>query len=286
MKLLILGGRGMAGHMLLQYFSAQGDTEVWATARTFGESGSGNSMLQLDVRDQQKLERLLQELRPDAVVNAAGLLNEEASRRRCEAIYVNSLLPHLLASMAEKHGFRLIHISTDCVFSGTKGDYAESDAADGITDYAKSKSLGEVTHAPHTTIRTSIIGPELKGDGIGLFHWFMNQKGKVEGYSRVFWNGVTTLELSKAVDWCLQRQVSGLVHLAAQEKISKYELLLLMQSTFGRTGVTVLKGDGKASDKSLRSTRGDFGYTVPPYPRMLEELKEWMDRYGHGLYAY
>ena len=291
MKLLIIGGGGMAGHMLRQYMELRTDWEIWTTVRGSAaekaSNGSGIRQLSLDARDGAALERILTDIAPDVVVNAAGLLNDNAAHRRMEAIVVNSLLPHSLAQLGDRLGFRLIHISTDCVFSGKRGDYAETDPSDGLTVYAMTKSLGEVAYAPHLTIRTSIIGPELKNDGIGLFHWFMRQRGEIEGYSRVFWNGVTTLELAKAVEWCaLHPAVSGLVHLAAPGKISKFELLKLLQTAFAIEDVTIRASDVFHSDKSLVSTRADFHYSVPPYPLMLRELKEWMDSRSPGTYSY
>jgi dTDP-4-dehydrorhamnose reductase len=284
-KLLIVGGGGMAGHVIRRYLMQQTDWEVWATFR--GGSRDAHSV-SLDVRDVSGMEKVLEEIRPDAVINAVGLLNEDARIRQAEAIYVNSLFPHMLTSYGNKLGFRLLHISTDCVFSGSRGSYIESDLADGISVYAKSKSLGEVAGGHHLTIRTSIIGPELNHGGIGLFHWFMQQKGDIQGYSQVFWNGVTTLELAKAIEWCLRspRPVEGLVHLAAPKKLSKYELLLLLQEQFRLDAVVVHSSDAIRSDKSLVSTRPDFTYAVSPYPQMLAELKIWMDTHGKGLYAY
>ncbi|MGG1518505.1 SDR family oxidoreductase [Paenibacillus oryzisoli] len=274
MKLLIIGSQGMAGHMLKDYFSRQAGYELWSTARTSDPFDSRS--VSLDVRDDTHLKQLLGQIQPDAVINAVGLLNDEARSRQTEGIYVNSLLPHLLAEYGQLFGFRLIHISTDCVFSGSRGDYTEWDTADALSVYGKTKSLGEVA-APHAlTIRTSIIGPELKPGGIGLFHWFMQQKGDIQGYSQVFWNGVTTLELAKAIAWCLKRPIHGLVHLAGQPKLSKHELLLLLQKQFQHDAVTIHANADMKSDKSLVSTRTDFTYPVAPYPQMIAELHAWM----------
>lgn len=284
MKLLIIGGRGMAGHIVKQYFSTQPHVEVWDTART-ALQGDPHS-LALDIRDTRRVQELLDNIKPDVVINAVGLLNEEARLHQAEAIEVNSLFPHLLAQWAELYFFRLIHISTDCVFSGLQGNYTESDSADGATIYAKTKSLGEVTGPNILTIRTSIIGPELKQNGIGLFHWFMQQKGEIPGYGRVFWNGVTTLELAKAIHWCLRHPaIHGLVHLAGQPKLSKYELLQMLQAQFAKDDVTICRNDHYVSDKSLLSTRTDFTYAVSDYPRMIAELHAWMTLH-QGLYKY
>jgi len=281
MKILIFGGQGMAGHMIADYLSERTDHDIVTTVRSNAVSPK---QILLDARAEQEVVSVVAELRPDVVINAVGLLNDHAAERLGDAIAVNSLLPHRLARLGEQFGYRLIHISTDCVFSGGEGEYTETDTADGLTVYAKTKSLGEVTYGNHLTIRTSIIGPELKAEGIGLFHWFMRQNGDIWGYRHVFWNGVTTLELAKAVEWLLPRNLTGIVHVGGKEKLSKYELLLLLKDVFERKTVTIKPFDGVPSDKSLVSTRSDVTYSVPPYPQMLRELREWMK--SHPKYYY
>lgn len=281
MKVLIFGGQGMAGHMIADYLSEHTGHDIYATVR---RNPVSPRQILLDARGEQEIVGVVAELRPDVVINAVGLLNDHAADRLADAITVNSLLPHRLARLGEQFGYRLIHISTDCVFSGAEGNYAESDTADGLTVYAKSKSLGEVSYGNHLTIRTSIIGPELKEDGIGLFHWFMRQKGEIWGYRHVFWNGITTLELAKALEWLLPRNLTGILHLCAPEKLSKFELLTLLKEVFERQTLTIKPFDGVISDKSLVSTRRDMTYIVPPYPQMLKELREWMAT--HAKYGY
>ncbi|MDF2834362.1 MAG: NAD(P)-dependent oxidoreductase [Paenibacillus sp.] len=277
-KIVVLGGNGMAGHVLCGWLSEQGD-RITATGRNGAEG-----LYPLDLRDTERLRHLLATERPEVVINAAGLLNEAAEKRLQESIWVNSLLPHRLAEYGDELGFRLVHISTDCVFSGKTGSYTESSLPDGTSVYAKTKSLGEVVSPNHLTIRTSIIGPELKRDGIGLLHWFLMREGPVEGYSNVYWNGVTTLELAKFIGWSLGQPIGGLVHLAAERKVSKHELLLLMKEAFAKD-IDVVSSAKQWNDKSLIGTREDCGYKVAPYEEMLRELAGWMkkrgDRYGH-----
>lgn len=162
----------------------------------------------------------------------------------------------------------------------------EKDPTDAPTLYGKTKNLGEITVEQHVTIRTSIVGPELKPHGIGLFHWFMQQVDMIQGYRRVFWNGVTTLELAKAIEWLLPQPVSGLIHLATPQKISKYTLLYLFREVFNRSGVTIHPRDDIRSDKTLLNTRADFTYPLPPYIAMLRELKEWMESHTERNYPY
>jgi dTDP-4-dehydrorhamnose reductase len=269
LKILIIGGQGMAGHMIKNYLERDRSCDIWYTIRGKPKE---EKAISLDITNESKTRKTLGEIKPDIVINAVGLLNAQTDQSVKEAIYVNSLFPHKLAEYGKELGFRLIHISTDCVFSGEKGGYTEKDEKDGTTVYAKTKSLGEIDDERHLTIRTSIIGPELKTNGIGLFHWFMQQKGEICGYRQVYWNGVTTLELAKVVQWVLHQPINGLVHLASSEKISKYQLLLLIQLVFKKHDVLIKPDDKIKSDKSLLNTRDDFSYKVPSYKKMIEEL--------------
>lgn len=282
MRIMIIGGRGMAGHMIKDYLLAATKHEIWYSLRGKPDSTRGIS---LDVLDEQEVYRQLALIKPDIVINAVGLLNHDAERRLPEAIYVNSLFPHKLVQFGECFGYRLLHISTDCVFSGRRGSYIEGDVRDGSTMYAKTKCLGEVIDDQNLTIRTSIIGPELKEDGIGLFHWFMKQEGEISGYNQVFWNGVTTLELAKAIEWLLNKNIHGLVHLSSSSKISKYDLLHLFKSVFERNNIQINANDRIKSDKSLLNQRSDFTYAVPNYLQMIQELKLWMKEKGEYPYA-
>ncbi|MFF2888431.1 sugar nucleotide-binding protein [Paenibacillus sp. NPDC057967] len=275
-KVVVLGGKGMAGHLLTLWLSRNG-CEVIATQRT---GAAPAPYTRLDLRDEKRLGLMLKQHKPDAVINAAGLLNEDAKLRLREAVEINSLLPHRLADYGDELGFRLFHISTDCVFSGISGPYEESRTADGATAYAKSKSLGEVIRPNHLTIRTSIIGPELKADGIGLMHWFLRENGPVQGYSRVFWNGVTTLELAKFIGWTLNQPLDGLVHLTGHKKLSKHRLLQIMNAVF-RRGISITPCSKLHYDKSLLNTREDIVYAAADYPAMLEELAHWMGEHRH-----
>jgi dTDP-4-dehydrorhamnose reductase len=277
LKILIFGGAGMAGHMIRSYLEKSSVHELWYTRR--GEAKQSNS-INLDVLDEERVKALLARIRPDIVINAVGLLNDEAAKQLPKAIYVNGLFPHKLSQYGQYYGFRLIHISTDCVFSGKRGSYTEIDPPDGISVYAKTKSLGEIVHSNHLTIRTSIIGPELKPDGIGLFQWFMKQVNPIQGYRQVFWNGVTTLELAKMIEWALPLNINGLVHFGATEKISKFVLLNFLKEIFNKEHIKIEAYDEIKSDKSLVNMRSDFTYTVPDYRKMIEELKEWMNFRG------
>lgn len=272
MKILVLGGTGMAGHMLVKYFKKIYPDSVFFTTREQASKGG----LYLDVRDTQMLDTLIRSIMPDVVINAVGILNQHAEARELEAYHVNALLPNIVKDIVNSIQAKFIHISTDCVFLGDRGGYTEKDTPDGTSIYAKTKALGEVTESPHLTIRTSIVGPEIREHGIGLLHWFLQQRGTVGGYVHVFWNGVTTLELAKAIHHLLLSSATGLYHLHSPQPISKYELLQLFQQAFGNEQVTITPDDQPRLDRTLSSVRRDIQYTPPSYEQMLDELKKWM----------
>lgn len=273
MKLLIIGGRGMAGHMLVRYFRSEPGCEVFYTTR----STEDREGCLLDVTNGAAVASLIHELRPQVIINAVGVLNQDAEDRPLEAYGVNGLLPHWLGHLADEVDARLIHISSDCVFSGSRGRYREDDLPDGATVYAKTKALGEMRDSRHLTIRTSIIGPEIRENGIGLLQWFLRQEESVFGYGRVMWNGVTTLELTKAIAYAIARpNLGGLVHLTAAETVSKLELLMLFRHYFHKPYLTIIPDYRIAIDRTLVSTRADWSYEAPGYAVMLEELAQWM----------
>ena len=285
MNILLLGGNGMAGHLLADYLRRAAGHRVIATVRAMREGAAAGrpsssapegGVRLLDAADLSAVAAAVRETKPDAIVNAVGVLNREAERRPLEAFTVNGLLPHWLALLAERGGARLVHISTDCVFSGTRGGYAEDDVPDGTTVYAKSKAAGEVRDRRHLTIRTSIIGPEIRSEGIGLMKWFLSQTGTVAGYVNVPWNGVTTLELAKAVDYALKHpEFGGLIHLTAPETVSKRELLELIRRVYDRNDIRIVPVREPVIDRTLLPTRSGFGYKPPGYEAMLRELREW-----------
>jgi dTDP-4-dehydrorhamnose reductase len=262
----------MAGHVIVAYFQQKAEYEVFYTSRDLDDENG----IYLDITNTPQLEGLIETIKPDITINCIGLLNDHASNNTKLAFQINSLLPYQLAKFTERYQGKLIHISTDCVFSGTKGDYTEYDTPDGTSIYAESKQLGEIINDNHLTIRTSIIGPELKDDGIGLFLWFMNQSGKIKGYKNVWWNGVTTLELAKAIETMIKHDIKGLFHLSSGKKISKFMLLKTIQEVFGKTDVEIVTDSSIKQDRTIISTRTDFQYNVPSYHDMLLELKNWM----------
>jgi dTDP-4-dehydrorhamnose reductase len=208
-KILIVGSKGMAGHIIYHYLKEKTDFEVVDIARG---SDSHVPTHPIDVTHFDKLKEVLKLEQPDYVINCIGVLNKDAEDNPEKSILLNSYFPHFLAKVGNEINFRLIHISTDCVFNGQKGNYLEDSIKDGFGFYAQTKALGEVSYGKNLTLRTSIIGPELKENGIGLFHWFMNQSGNINGYSSALWTGVTTLELAKGIVEAIKQEISGLHH--------------------------------------------------------------------------
>lgn len=279
-KVLVLGSAGMAGHIMTDYLRAQADLSVIGVARS--ETLFADEIV--DVTDFKALEAVINKHAPDYVVNCIGVLVQKSANELSQAILINSYLPNFLASLGEKLGFKLIHISTDCVFSGKEGAYTEKAFRDGDDNYARTKALGEVINSRDLTIRTSIIGPELKTNGTGLLDWFFKQNGDIKGYSHAYWSGVTTLELAKATYAFLNQNITGLYNLCPVNKISKFDLLGLFAKIWDKQ-VSITSYADYHVDKSLVCTRTDFNYVVPDYAAMLAEIKDWMsaheDYYAH-----
>jgi len=272
-KVLILGSAGMLGHIVYLYFKSLHEYIIIDTSYPF--KFNENSFL-LDVSKQDELENFISAQQPEIVINCIGILIKGSLSNPSNAIYLNAYLPHKLASILKPAGAKLIHISTDCVFSGNKGAYSENDFKDARDIYGLSKALGEVDYGNHLTLRTSIVGPEIKETGEGLFDWFMKQKGSINGYTKSFWGGVTTLELAKTIHYSLENNISGLVHVTNNIPISKYLLINLFKEVFGKTDVSLIEAPDYATDKSLLTTRKDFSYIVPDYRQMILEMHAFM----------
>ena len=234
-KVVIIGSKGMAGHILYNYFRENTAFDVVDIARGVDFH---TPAYQLDVTDFKDLEQIFKTEKPDVVINCIGVLNKDAEDHPDKAVLLNSYFPHFLARSGNENEFKVIHISTDCVFNGKKGGYTELSEKDGVGFYAETKSLGEVNYGKHLTLRTSIIGPELKCNGIGLFHWFMQQHGTIKGYRQAYWTGVTTLELTKAIIAAINQNIFGLHNLVNEEKINKYDLTTLFKQVFEKNEIS------------------------------------------------
>ncbi len=284
-KILILGSAGMAGHVIKSYLQSYPlQFEIHDVARS-NKYTTPNYLL--DVTDFAGVEELINQLQPHCIINCIGILNKTAEENPDLAILINAYLPHFLESITKNTVTKIIHISTDCVFSGKKGAYIETDFKDGIGYYAQTKAIGEINNAKDLTIRTSIIGPELNASGIGLLHWFLLQKSPIKGYSKAYWSGVTTFELAKFIYGVLNShfEMCGLVHLTNNSKIDKFSLLQIFKTAFNKNDLLIEEYDNYTIDKSLLNTNTSYQIIVPTYKMMIDEMKNYMIEYKN-LYNY
>jgi dTDP-4-dehydrorhamnose reductase len=281
MRILILGGTGMLGHQLLKQLSYAHDVRVTLRGKrteysTFGLFNAKNAYPGIELSSIKPLAEVVKDFQPQVIVNAAGIVKQrQEAKEIIPNLEINSLLPHRLAMLCEQVGARLIHMSTDCVFSGRKGDYRESDPSDAEDLYGRSKFLGEV-HGPHClTLRTSIIGKELIYK-TGLLEWFLEQHGTVRGFTHAIFSGFTTLELARIMENIITGypRASGLFHVSS-EPISKYDLLLMIKRKM-RLGTEIIPDGEFKCDRSLDSTkfRSEFKYNPPSWEVMTDELAQ------------
>jgi dTDP-4-dehydrorhamnose reductase len=293
-KLAILGGSGMLGHKMFQRLRLEFPDTVCTIRRCAANDPlnridlfRGTDVVRdIDILDFDSVEAFLRSIRPDFIVNCVGIIKQRPDARNSViSISVNSLFPHKIAEMAAQWGGRVIHFSTDCVFSGRRGGYTENDSSDAEDLYGKSKSLGELTAANALTLRTSIIGRELSKHR-SLLDWFLSQNHKaIYGYPRVMYSGVTTNHLAELVGTII-REHSGLngLYQVASEPISKYELLCLLREAY-QLDVRIAPDDSVVSDRSMKcdKLREAIQYNCPPWPVLVRQLAEDNTPYGKWL---
>lgn len=283
MKFLVLGSNGMAGHTISLYLKEQGH-DVYGFDRTPPRYVSG---IAGDARNTELIREIISGGKYDSVINCIGILNQFAEENKALASFLNSYFPHFLAEVTEGTDTQIIHMSTDCVFSGKRGGYTESDPRDGETFYDRSKALGELEDDKNITLRNSIVGPDINANGIGLMNWFMKQTGPINGYTRAMWTGQTTLQLAKTMEIAAKEKASGLYNTVPDHSISKYDLLELFNHYLRNDSVKIYPIAGVNADKSLKRTRFEFGYLIPDYEVMVAELADWVkkhsDMYPHYL---
>ncbi|MDT8339220.1 MAG: SDR family oxidoreductase [Sulfurimonas sp.] len=268
-KVLVLGSTGLIGHQVYNYLKSNSDYEL--SNISYRKKLQDDTIL-LDVRDEKKLVDTIKDIKPQYIINCVGILINGANTNPENAIFINAYLPHRLVRLADEIGAKFIHISTDCVFSGNKKEpYIETDEKDGKDTYAKTKGLGEIINDKHLTLRTSVVGPELKSDGEELFHWFMKQSGSINGFTKAIWSGVTTLELAKAVQWAIENEITGLYHVTNNKSINKNDLLNLFKK-YTKKDIEIIAVDGKEVDKSFIDTRKEMNYSIPDYDEMIENM--------------
>lgn len=270
----------MAGHVVYQHFLEKKAYQMFNAC--FRNKLTEDSFM-LNVRDEDCIKGILEEVRPDVVINCVGILINGARQSPENAIFVNAYFPHSLSRALHEicPDSKLVHISTDCVFSGKKGMYKDTDEKDALDVYGMTKNLGEVINERDLTIRTSIVGPELKENGEGLFHWIFSQRpaGKLNGYTKSVWGGVTTLELARIIDFCISRNLTGLYQASNNVGICKADLVSLIVDEF-KLPIKVNFVDGVVSDKSICNTvLAGNEYKVRSYEDMIKELHVFMNEH-------
>ena len=263
----------MAGHVIVASLREQG-FDVTALA---GSKKLNPDTILLDLTNKELFDEFLNSNEFDVIVNSVGILIEQSEARKDLSTYLNSFLPHYLEYKYIATKTKIIHLSTDCVFSGKNAPYREDAQYDGELFYDKTKALGEIINDKDLTLRMSIIGPDINPDGVGLFNWFQKQSGTIFGYKNVVWNGVTTIELARGIAAAIKQDTSGLYHFVPAHNISKFDLLNLLKEAFQRQDLQIDQKDTNPSDKTLINTRNDFNYTVPDYPEMIHNMKTWID---------
>jgi dTDP-4-dehydrorhamnose reductase len=282
-KILVLGASGMLGNAVLRFFakspgySAVGSVRSEGAAALLRQLSCTSVISGVNVEDSDSLVRLFADVKPQVVINCVGLVKQLASvEDPLTAIPINSLLPHRLARLCGIGGARLIHISTDCVFAGTRGMYREEDSADANDLYGRSKFMGEVDCAQAVTLRTSIIGHEL-GNAHGLIGWFLSQRNGVQGYQRAIFSGLPTVELARVIrDFVIPNaDLHGLYHVASAA-INKYDLLSLVAQVYA-SSIKIEPDDRVIVDRSLDATRfrERTGYVAPAWPELVRAMREF-----------
>lgn len=260
MKILIFDYQGMVGHVIYYYFKEHGHEVI-------GYDG--------DIHDACEISRVLTTGNYDAVINTLAVINQFAEENKSEAAYINSYLPHLLEKLTAGSKTVLVHRSTDCIFSGSRGAYGLEDKPDGESFYARSKALGEVINDKDICIRTSLIGPEQNENGISLLNWFLHQDGDVKGFANAIWTGLTTDEFARIIELLLINKAYGLLQTVPNCGISKYQLLKYFNKYF-EGDRNIIRIDNDLVDKSLKQEVGEFPLEINDYETQIRNMAQWI----------
>jgi dTDP-4-dehydrorhamnose reductase len=290
-KILVLGATGMLGHTVYKFFHENKVFETWGTLRNrsslqyFPNEMHKQLISNIDVLSNDELTNVFVTVRPDLVINCIGLIKQLSTANDPLAVLpINSMFPHQLAKLCALANARLIHISTDCVFSGQKkGEYVESDLSDAEDLYGKSKFIGEVNDLSHVvTLRTSIIGHELNSD-YALVDWFLSQQGKVNGYVNAIYSGLPTIELAQVIqDFVIpNKELTGLYHVATKS-INKFNLLQLIAEVYNKQ-IVIEPNESVNINRSLCAKRFETrtGYIAPEWPILIEKM--YQSKKLHGV---
>jgi dTDP-4-dehydrorhamnose reductase len=283
MRVLVVGASGMLGNAMFRVLSENSECEVFGTVRGYGvrqhfsDTAVQRLIVGVEVENHDSLAGVFATVRPQIVVNCVGLVKQlDSVNDPLQAVPINTLLPHRLAILCQATAARLVHFSTDCVFSGMKGGYMESDFPDAHDLYGRTKLLGEVDYPHAITLRTSMIGHELAGSR-SLIGWFLGQQGSVRGFTRAIFSGLPTVELSRVVrDVVFPRpKLRGVYHVAANP-ISKFELLQVVAEIYGRT-IEIVPDGQLIINRSLNADRfrDATGYVAPAWPELIKRMYEF-----------
>ncbi|WP_220733718.1 dTDP-4-dehydrorhamnose reductase family protein, partial [Shewanella morhuae] len=286
MKILIIGATGMLGYSLFKNLSDAEHLDVYGTVRSikgkekFFNGCEDHLFTDIDVNALSTIEGVIEQIKPSVVINCIGLIKQQSiSKQHVDAVAINSLLPHQLASFCDEYDCKLIHFSTDCIFDGSKGGYNETDTPDARDLYGRSKCLGEVDYFPHLTLRTSIIGHELDSS-VSLVDWFLSQESSTKGFSKAIFSGLPTSVIARLlIDNILPaNELSGLYQLSV-EPIDKFTLLNLIAEIYSKK-IEIVESTELQIDRSLNSDRlrSTLNLEVPSWKALTSEMH---DDYKH-----
>ena len=285
MRILVLGSSGLIGNTITKYFFNNSNYETFGFLRNskkisnFKNEYHNNFIYEEDIMDFKKFEKTLERYKPNLIINCIGITNKFTKTNFKfieELIYINALFPHKLHQICSNIDARLIHLSTDCVFSGKKGFYNENDIPDPLDIYGRSKLIGELNYRNSLTIRKSAIGHELFTSN-GLLEWFLNKKDTIEGYKNVIFSGLTVLELARIIDEHIipNKRLSGIIHLAGNP-ISKYELLYLISKEYQKK-INIIPNESLKIDRSLNSKLFNdiTGYKIKDWKELISSMRKF-----------
>jgi dTDP-4-dehydrorhamnose reductase len=287
-KVMVLGASGMLGNCMFKYLSANDEFRVVGVSRSdldcsnIGTTGNESIIVKVDLLEPDSLDSIFKKVSPNVVINCVGIVKQSIEQEnQCSTLLLNSVLPHRLVRLCEINNSRLIHISTDCVFSGVRGMYTESDLPDATDFYGLSKLLGEVNSLNSLTIRTSIIGHGINTNH-GLIDWFLRQEEQVEGYSNAIFSGLPTVEVARVVGLLIinEPKLNGLFHLSG-DPISKLDLLKLVAKVYGKK-IDIVPSDVVKIDRSLDSSRFRklTGYRPDNWVGLIKTMHEFGEKNG------
>lgn len=281
MRIFILGSNGVVGHAVALYFREAGHDVLDGFDANL--DGSIQSTMG-SYYDADHLKKTIKEFLPDAIINCTAIVNQAAEEDKAGAAYLNAYLPHLLEALTAGTKTVVVHRSTDCIFSGARGQYTLQDWPDAKSFYARTKAVGEINNDKDITIRVSLIGPAQDEEDGSLLNWYLNQKGEVKGFANAIWTGLTTLEYAKTIESLLKQKAHGVFQAAPKDSINKYELIKLFEKYFPG-GRSIVKVDNNRVDKSLVPYWGEYDIMIKDYEEQIEEMKLWIEKHPN-LYPF